>query len=85
MEIKITLDKKTDEKGNPLYDAIYNPEDLKPLCLALLSDMAMKETATLAACYIASQEDNMEDYLQHIRDFAAEIRRENEKDNLNNS
>lgn len=76
MEIKINLIQKTDEKGRAYYESEYDPSVLKDLCLALLTDNAMKETAKMAMVYILSQEDNPEALLDHMRDYAEEIRKE---------
>lgn len=75
-EIKLTLLVNTDETGRRYYSGQYDPEDLKDLCLVLLTDDSLKEVASLATAHIIARESDPEALLGHIREFAYEIRKE---------
>lgn len=73
-EIKILLRQETGEDGRTYFTSSYEAEDLKDLCLALLTDENMKQTALMAAAYIASQEHDPEETIELLRGIAYEIR-----------
>lgn len=73
-DIKLTLIVRKDEKGRSYYTGEYDPEDLKDLCIVLLTDDRLKEVATLATAQIVAREPDPEALLTHIRDFAEAIR-----------
>lgn len=75
-EIKITLKRTTDEKGRSVLISEYEPEQLKELCLALLTSNEMKETVKMAMVYILAEDDDPKALIQHIRDYAEAIRKE---------
>lgn len=60
--------------GRDVFVCEYDPAQLGDLCLALLTDIPMRETALLAAAYAVAREQDPEVLLGKIRSFAGEIR-----------
>jgi hypothetical protein len=76
MEIKITINPVELADGRRTYACEYDPEILKDLSLALITDLSLGEAALLAATCIISAEKDPEAILGRIREGAMAMRRE---------
>lgn len=71
--ITIKLHETDDEYGRTFYQAEYEPEIVKPLCLALIADAVLQDTVKYALAYTLSKEEDPDKILLSIRQVAKEI------------
>ena len=79
MEIRnVTISLIHDEQidGTGFYRADYEPEDMRDLCLALLSDADLRKLVLHATAYILAQHGNAEETIGELRRNAENIRNE---------
>ena len=75
-EIKVKLIHELQPDGRGYYAADYNPEDLRELCLALISDPDLRKLALHATSYILASHTDPEETLGELRENARKIRQE---------
>jgi hypothetical protein len=54
----------------------YDPEDLRPLCMALITDPYMSETAKAATAFLMATTDDLPAFLEGLQNEAERMRRE---------
>ena len=75
-EIKLTLIHETNPAGQGYYRTEYAPEDMKELCIALISDPDLRTLALHATSYILASHDDPEETIGELRNNAEAIKKE---------
>lgn len=75
-EIKVRLIHELQPDGKGYYAADYDPEDMRELCLALISDPDLRKLALHATSYILASHADPEETLGELRENAKKIRQD---------
>lgn len=75
-KITITLTSSPKAGGGQSCSVDYDPDDLRPLCMALITDPYMSEVAKAATAFLMATSDDTPAFMQELQKEAERMRRE---------
>lgn len=73
-KIEINFEKKELDQNRFQYEVNYNPEDMKDLCMVMLSDVYLRELVMMTAAIIISEDSKkMDELTKNVEKYSEQI------------
>lgn len=73
-KIEINFEKKELDQNRFQYEVNYNPDDMKDLCMIMLSDVYLRELVMMTAAIIISEDsEKMDELTKNVEKYSEQI------------
>lgn len=73
-KIEINFEKKELDQNRFQYEVNYNPDDMKDLCMIMLSDIYLRELVMMTAAIIISEDsEKMDELTKNVEKYSEQI------------